>query len=61
MSSATGRRPCIVILVFVVVAFSWGTILSVESECVESADEAETLETTDDTIERSTVVTSISI
>ena len=49
------------ILVFVVVAFSWGTILSVESECVESADEAETLETTDDTIERSTVVTSISI
>jgi hypothetical protein len=46
-----------------VVALSWGTILSVESEraepeCIESADEAETLETTDDMIERSTVVTS---
>jgi hypothetical protein len=46
-----------VILVFVVVALSWGTILSVESECVESADEAEILEVTDDTIDKSTVVT----
>ena len=50
-----------VILVFVVVALSWGAILSVESECVESADEAEILEVTDDTIDRSTIVTPVSI
>ena len=49
-----------VILVFVVVALSWGRILRVESECVESADEAETLETTDETIERSTMANSVS-
>ena|SRR2546421_1137467 len=44
-----------VILVFVVVALSWVRSLRVESECVESADEAEMLETTEETIERSTI------
>ena len=41
-------------VILVVVALSCGRVFKVESDAVESAEEAETLETTDDTILRST-------